>query len=436
MTAVTPIYKYKRKRLLTKILLLAAGAAGVQALLDIFQGELGIILIDLGLGVWLLFLCWLNVKGFHSITRYTGMLSMSLALLIICSMIPKENGLHLYFLPLTCVAFVIFDHEQFWGKVLVSVFILCCYLLLEVTDYRLLGDVPMIEDIDRPSYITNYLTSGALLILALSFIARANHGAEQHLEKMAEEIQQQNGQLSKANQELDRFVYSTSHDLRAPLLSVLGLVQLIESRKADEPEQPYLDMMRNRINKLVSFINDITAYSRNARLPVQLESLHLHELGQEVISSHQYLYHDRQLDFRNEIQINEAVLVDRQRVLTILNNLFSNAIRYHRMQHENPFVALGVNKEDQQLHFWVTDNGPGIAPAVQERMFEMFFRGDDRSGGSGLGLYIVKEAVEKLKGKIEVDSTVGKGTTFHIWIPLESVVTSTTTDNPEPVAEV
>lgn len=425
MTATAPIYIYKRKRLLTIMLLLASAAAGAQMLLDAFQGETAIVVIDAVLGAWLLFLCWLNFKGYHNFARYTSVLSISLILLIISSMIPKENGLHLLFLPLTCVAFVIFDPEQYWGKALVSVFILCCYLLLEITDYKLLGDVPMLEGVDRPSYILNYLISGILLFLTLSFIARANYAAEQHLEKMTEEVQQQNHQLGKANEELDRFVYSTSHDLRAPLLSVLGLVQLIEGRKPDEPEQPYLDMMRNRINKLVSFINDITAYSRNARLPLQPEPLQLDALAQEVISSHQYLYHDRQLELRQEIQVKEAVLVDRQRVLTILNNLLSNAIRYHRMQHPNSFVALGASLEEKQLHFWVTDNGPGITPDVQARMFEMFYRGDDRSGGSGLGLYIVKEAVEKFGGKIAVDSVVGKGTTFHVWVPAEIAVGDT-----------
>lgn len=184
-------------------------------------------------------------------------------------------------------------------------------------------------------------------------------------------------------------------------------------------------MMRNRIDKLISFINDITAYSRNARLSLQPEPMLLDVLAQEVISSHQYLYHDRQLELRNEIQVEEAVLVDRQRIVTVLNNLFSNAIRYHRMQHPNPFVALGASLEGKQLHFWVTDNGPGIAPEVQSRMFEMFYRGDERSGGSGLGLYIVKEAIEKLAGKITVDSVVGKGTTFHVWVPTEIAVGGT-----------
>ena len=289
MSEAISTYTYKRKRLLTIMLLLASAAAGAQLLLDAYQGETGIVLIDAALGAWLLFLCWLNLKGYHNFTRYTSIFSISLIILIISSMIPKENGLHLLFLPLTCVAFVIFDHDQYWGKALVSIFILCCYLLLEITDFKLLGDVPLLEEVDRPSYILNYLVSGILLFLTLSFIARANQAAEQHLEKMAEEVQQQNHQLGKTNEELDRFVYSTSHDLRAPLLSVLGLVQLIEGRKPNEPEQPYLDMMRNRIDKLISFINDITAYSRNARLPLQQEPMLLDVLAQEVISSHQYL---------------------------------------------------------------------------------------------------------------------------------------------------
>lgn len=421
MTSAPVLNTHKRKRLLNQMLLLAAAAAGVHLILDLYQAEYNIAPINVVIMAWLLFLRLLNKKGYHQFVRYTSVISMSLILLFLGSLIPKENGLHLLFLPLICVGFIIFDYEQYWAKAIVSIFILSCYSLLEVTDFRLLGDVPMLEEVERIAFITNFLTSGILLFLTLSFIARANHTAQQHLEQMGLELQLQNKQLSKANEELDRFVYSTSHDLRAPLLSVLGLVQLLETKREDEPAQPYLNMMRNRVNKLVDFINDITAYSRNARLPLQPELFRLDALADDVISSLQYLYQGRQLELRNEIALDQAVPIDRQRVLTILNNLVSNAIKYHRVNHPDLYVAIGARLKEYELQLWVSDNGPGIAPAVQERMFDMFYRGDERSSGSGLGLYIVKEAIEKLKGSIKANSTVGQGSTFLVRMPLLSL---------------
>lgn len=427
----TPFQFYKRHQLLSRVLLFTAAAAGLHALWDMHTGSAIIVLADLGIMCWMLILYYLNQKKYSAISRYGYLISATLIVVIYSSVVPRENGVNLLFLPLLSLVFVVFDYQQHGQKLFTSIFMLLGYILLEITDYRVLGEVQLLEEPDNGSFIVNFISSGVLLYLSFNFITRANHAAEQHLQLMAEEVQQQNQQLSKTNEELDRFVYSTSHDLRAPLLSVLGLVQLMENKKGDEDQQPYLDMMRNRINNLQSFIGDITDYARNARLPLQAELVPLDALVAEIISNHQFLHPDRKLEIRQEVYVDHALPLDRQRLLTVLNNLLSNAIKYHRMQHAQSYVSIGARQQQDQLHLWVADNGPGIAAQVQDRMFEMFYRGDERSGGSGLGLYIVKEAVAKLGGRLEVTSVLGEGTTFHVWVPLLPLAAATASQGQE-----
>ena len=403
--------------LINRLLLLAAAAAGLQAIWDVSQSAVPITLLDLVILLWILGLMLLNRVSKQAHVPHIILTSLSLILLVTGALIPEENGLHLLFLPLLCSVFILFSYKQHLSKILGSGFVLGCYLWLELTDFKPFGELPLLEAPDRISFMVNFLAAGIGLFLILSFITRANEAAQRHLQEMANETQEKNEQLTKVNEELDRFVYSTSHDLRAPLLSLLGLLQLLEKKPAGESQQ-YMNMMRKRISNLEVFINDITAYARNARLPLQAEPLQLQDLVAEVFSSHQFVHENNPVELKQAISFDETILVDRQRLTRVLNNLVSNAIKYHHLEQVAPFVTVGATLEGERLHLWVADNGPGIPATVQARMFEMFYRGNERSGGSGLGLYIVKEAVEKLNGHLEVESVCGEGSTFHVWVPV------------------
>ncbi|AHM60680.1 integral membrane sensor signal transduction histidine kinase [Flammeovirgaceae bacterium 311] len=411
----------KNSHLIHRLLLVAAAAAGLQALWDAYQSSMVIAMLDAVILLWLLGLMLLNKVSRQSFVPFIILASIAAILLVTGSLIPQENGLHLLFLPLLCAVFILFDYKQHWEKIVGGGFVLGCYLLLEATNFRLFGDLPMLEAPDRVSFSVNFLSSGVGLFTIFSFLTRANYKAQEHLQEMADEAQRKNNELIKVNEELDRFVYSTSHDLRAPLLSVLGLVQLLEKKPVDETQQSYLKMMRTRISNLEAFINDITSYARNARLPLQPEPLQLQELVDEVFNSHLFLHENNPIALIQQIDFREILSVDRQRLNTVLNNLISNAIKYHQLQHPQPHVTVGASLQGKELHLWVADNGPGISPNVQARMFEMFYRGNERSGGSGLGLYIVKEAIEKLGGRLEVESVYGEGSTFHVWVPVQIV---------------
>ncbi len=230
-------------------------------------------------------------------------------------------------------------------------------------------------------------------------------------------LHQKNDELKKINEELDRFVYSASHDLRAPLSSMLGLVNVALMETSNDKVVGYLDMIKESVNKLDGLISDIINFSRNARLELSPEAVDFEALARETFDHLKYL---PQADtIRTEIKINQstAFYSDPKRLGILLNNLISNGFRYHDSGKDTPFIKLEINAQPKVAEIQVSDNGIGVHGDHIESIFDMFFRASTDSEGSGLGLYIVKETVEKLDGHISVESKVGEGTTFLIRIP-------------------
>ena len=225
-------------------------------------------------------------------------------------------------------------------------------------------------------------------------------------------------ELKKSNSELDKFVYSVSHDLRAPLSSMLGVIQISEEDTKDENILEHLGMLKKNIKKLDGFISDILDYSRNSRVEVRKEEIDFSELLNDVTGNLKFMGGNcRPVDISIKVNSNIPVQSDKSRLNIILNNLVSNAIRYQNPEMSNPFVDIKVDTSDTETGIIIRDNGIGIRKELHEKIFDMFYRVSDDSVGSGLGLYIVIEAVKKLNGQIEVQSEVGKGSTFTIRIP-------------------
>jgi signal transduction histidine kinase len=242
--------------------------------------------------------------------------------------------------------------------------------------------------------------------------------AEKALRKTLKELQKKNGELEKINFELDRFVYSVSHDLRAPLTSVLGLIHLLKEEVSGDNPQHYIALMIESIAKLDNTIKDILAYSRNNRMQVVKEEFNVRTVVSTILENLSYL-NDTNFDVNKILVVRGKTVfkADKLRLQTILNNLLSNAIKYRNSQRPLK-VEIDSSILKNSLILKIKDNGVGIEPKHIPYIFDMFFRTDERSNGSGLGLYIVKETILKLKGKITVNSIVGKGTEFIVTIPI------------------
>jgi signal transduction histidine kinase len=240
---------------------------------------------------------------------------------------------------------------------------------------------------------------------------------EEHAQK--EVLERSNMELRKTNSELDSFVYSVSHDLRAPLSSMLGVIGLFETVSQDEFTLKNASMLKASIKKLDGFINDILDYSRNSRLELKKEKINFDEMLADISNNLKFMGSgsQRQVAIRTTIKNGMNFYSDKSRLNVVLNNLISNSIRYNDPEAVDPFVEVKVRISDAYADILVKDNGIGIDRKNHDKIYDMFYRISDKSIGSGLGLYIVKETVAKLDGTIQLRSDIGKGTEFNIRIP-------------------
>lgn len=222
-------------------------------------------------------------------------------------------------------------------------------------------------------------------------------------------------EIEDANKQLDQFVYAASHDLRAPLNSVLGLINLSKLEEPPTSVVEYLDLMEKSINQLDDLIKDFLNYSRNQRMGEQYAPIELRKLVNGLIDNLRFTEKADKIDWQIEIEPDFEFISDEPRFKMALSNLLSNAIRYHDYDHKNQlFVRVKAEKKQGVTFISISDNGIGIEESKQHHLFEMFYRASNRPGGTGLGLYLVKQITEKLGGHITFKSEFGVGTTFTI----------------------
>ncbi len=230
-------------------------------------------------------------------------------------------------------------------------------------------------------------------------------------QQLEAKVKERTQKLEKSNSELDRFVYSASHDLGAPLKSIIGLLNLA---KIDNPEETttYFNKIENSIKKLEVVIQNLIQFSRNSRQEVTSQPIDLKLIAKEL--QEELIYADSsKIDYTVTISNNFNLITDPFRLKIILSNFLSNSIKY-RSQNKFCKIQLRGYKKDNQHFISIEDNGVGIEPQYENKIFDMFYRATTLSEGSGLGLYIVKESAEKLNAKITVKSNFGEGSIFTI----------------------
>lgn len=222
-------------------------------------------------------------------------------------------------------------------------------------------------------------------------------------------------ELSERNFELDQLMYKTSHDLRAPLSSVMGLVNL--ANLDPDNHLAYLGKIEGRIKKLDEFIRSMLNYGRVNRAEISFERIDLRELIQDCIRELDHLETfinvKAEVSIKNETQIFKG---DPLRMRIIISNIISNAYKYQNPAVESR-LSIAVSLNPMVAEIAIRDNGIGIKREHLKKIFNMFYRATEKSQGSGLGMYIVKQAIDKLNGSIRVTSTFGKGTTIKIIVP-------------------
>jgi len=409
----------KRNVLVGKICLFCIVLTLLHIVLDASQGLYASMAVDFLFGLIIGFAYLLNRWKFHTTSKIFVLFSLNILSILFASVLPKGVGIYLYYFPLMVTSSALFDSSERTYRYFFITLPVVLLSLLFLFDFDVLRSVQFESPLHPDAFFAvNAFSSAAITIICVNFMQKLNTSSERELKELAEEVKGQNSHLEKTNAELDRFLYSTSHDLRSPLSSIKGLVNIARLETTDEKIQRYFAMMIDRVDKLDFFIKDIIDYSKNARTEIRTETVDFNSLLAEVTDNLKYIEGAASIHFQNQVMLAHTVEVDKNRLSVVLNNLMANAIKYHDPNKEKQWIDVHVTNSNGTVKVTVSDNGMGIDPEHHNKIFDMFYRGTFLSQGSGLGLYIVKETVVKMKGTIQVESAPGEGTSFLVTLPV------------------
>lgn len=234
---------------------------------------------------------------------------------------------------------------------------------------------------------------------------------------VSERKQLENKLLAKIK-ELDTFIYKASHDLKGPLSSIIGLLNLAkEQRPSGDEMMQYLDMIDTSTRKLDQVLTGLIETMRVKDVTAQAELIDFKTLIDEVLNGLRYSSNFDRIKYDVNINTSKPFYSLTTIIHSVLQNLIENAIKYHKHEQERPFISIAVYDLANGIGIDIQDNGHGMKEEILEKIFDMYYRGNESSKGSGLGLYIVQTAVTRLGGVIKVASVVDQGTKFLIYLP-------------------
>jgi signal transduction histidine kinase len=224
-------------------------------------------------------------------------------------------------------------------------------------------------------------------------------------------------ELQKVNFELDSFVYHASHDLRSPLRSILGLIDLYNMEEDEKFRKECIEKIRSSVIRLDDLVIELLSISRNDRVNDPHTPISLIQELNNSIASYYNASDTSRLEITARVLQPVPFISDATRLRIILNNLISNAIKYRSFHKPLSTIHIDMETDARNVVIKVIDNGEGIEESKVPHIFDMFYRATEKSEGSGLGLYIVKKVADKLNATIQVDSMELEGTTFTVTIP-------------------
>lgn len=247
--------------------------------------------------------------------------------------------------------------------------------------------------------------------------------------KMNERFRKKKDSIDTSIKEDERefLLYKASHDLKAPLASIIGLTTIAKEEVTDTVALKYFGLIEKSSMKMDSTITDLVQYARIQKSKTENNEITFSKTLEQIISGLRYRNAAEKIKFTVNIS-QKKFTSDANLLASILQNLIDNSIKYKRQNVES-FVKIDIKTDAEKAKIIIEDNGIGIEKDFQKKIFNMFFRASEQSSGSGLGLYIVKNAVNKLDGKISFTSQLNQGTTFIVIIPNSHKTVSANADN-------
>jgi signal transduction histidine kinase len=232
--------------------------------------------------------------------------------------------------------------------------------------------------------------------------------------ELEEKVLERTAELKDKNEQLDDFVYKASHDIKGPLRSIIGLTTVGLKEIKDPASVIYFEEILKSTKKLDTLVTDLLELTKVKEVVIEKNKIDFDSIIAEVLKSFRHFQGFEKLEFDLHINQSGFFYTDEKMLYSIVQNLIENAIKYRDPKKENPFLKIEINADAARAALQFTDNGLGIQVKVQSKIFDMFYKVNPSSSGTGLGLYIVKTSVEKLGGNIGLKSDAGIGSSFLI----------------------
>jgi len=412
------LYRHKRNILFSQITLVGCIVGMLQALQGLVDKNFALTILDFMIAIFAFASYLVNESGRHRTAKIMLLSFLNIFFFFYSLITPREIGIYFFYFPWVVIAALIFnDEENFWRVFFISLSV-ALLVVLFISNFDLLSMWRLNNLVIDRVFVFNVVASILLTAIFIFLMIHLSEGSEQKLRLLTKEVRKKNAELQRSNEQLDRFVYSASNDIRLPIISIKGLTHLAAIDCDDQKARAYFTKIEKQTDKLGLFLLEMIEYTRNNRTSIKPEKVNLSSLVDDVIESLSNLENAGRIEFKKFIRLDKDVNIDRVRFMVIVNNLISNAIRHHNYAIQNPWVKIMISKVDNNIQVMVADNGHGINEEYKDKIFEMFFRASDSPLGSGLGLFIVKETVEKMNGKIMLSTAEGEGACFRIDVPL------------------
>lgn len=224
--------------------------------------------------------------------------------------------------------------------------------------------------------------------------------------------------LKTTNQELETFIYKASHDLRAPLASIIGLINVSKMEIRDEKSLHYLSMIDVCTKRLDNILIGLVLSMNIKDTKKMDDEINLDQLISETLKKFEHYEGYSRMSISKSISVASTFYSSKLIMESIFQNIVENAIKYQNYTIKGSFLNIIISENNKIIQVIFEDNGLGIDPSFQSKVFEMYFKAHTESKGSGLGLYLVNTGIKRLNGKIEVETEQGKGTKFILSLPL------------------
>ncbi len=408
----------KRKKLINLFSYISIAAIIASCIPDVVMGlwlNVGLVFCTLPLFLVVLLI---NHKNKVDLAGILFNILLSALLFLFANLLGKVVNMHIFLLYIFIGVFFTANFDKkilLFSQMLLPIVL---YAILELTNYDLIPKLEgtttaQLEIFGIINFSIIFITMPLLIILIINTYVKS----EEEIRIYAQNLQQQNTDLLTSNTALEQFAYVVSHDLRSPIASMQAILDLSKTETNLENLREYQKFQDISLKKLDEFVTDILHYSKNTKTEIVYTKIDFKEFLQEVITQHRYDDNSAAVKISIEIDQKTDFYTDTYRMGIVFNNLIANALRYSDLKKPQPNLLIqGFCNEDKAIISFI-DNGIGIEKEYLEKIFDIFYRANTHAKGTGIGLYLVREYLQKIKGTVNVRSVFGEGTEFVIDIP-------------------